>query len=387
MTDNPGEVRRRVRTEGPGGRVAVVGDWGSAVLGALLLVLAALTAGGLVRVALHRPRPASGDPDLASSLDEVTGRRTRRLAAVIVDLTATPPRRTAFVDAAADTRFEIGSVGKGLTGLLVRDAIDRGELTADTTLADLAPRYRGRPVGDVTVEQLGTHTSGLPPLPRSPQMLLRVLAGQWFGLDPYRGLTADDTARAAARQRLGPAGHHVYSNLGAAVLGNAVAEHLGTTYGALLVRRVLEPLGMSATSASGGPGTEVRRGWTARGRRSLPWRPSGYAPAGDVTSTADDVALLLEALVRGDAPGAGATTPLAAGPGGSAQAMFWLVDTAPGSDRTMVWHNGQTGGYSAFVAAYPQARRAVAVLSDVADARQAQRVAAHLVRRMVARGS
>ena len=43
--------------------------------------------------------------------------------------------------------------------------------------------------------------------------------------------------------------------------------------------------------------------------------------------------------------------------------MFWMVDTVPGTGRQMVWHNGATGGYSAFVALFPQTRRAVVVMA------------------------
>ncbi len=55
--------------------------------------------------------------------------------------------------------------------------------------------------------------------------------------------------------------------------------------------------------------------------------------------------------------------------------MFWVIDTVPGTDRTMVWHNGKTGGYSAFLALYPQTRRAVIVLANTSRAAEQQRIA------------
>jgi CubicO group peptidase (beta-lactamase class C family) len=337
-------------------------------------------------VVVHRPQAATGDPELAAAVDQVTGRRTRRLAAVTLDLSGSPRRRMAFIDADAHTRFEIGSIGKGLTGLLVADSVARGEITMASTLGRLSGRYLGTPLESVSVEQLCTHTSGLPPLPRSAGMLLRGLAGVWFGIDPYRGITAVRVARDAIRQRLDGTSRYAYSNLGAAVLGNAIAEHVGSAYPGLLSKRLFTPLAMTESSAAREPGRAVSRGWTAGGRRPFPWRPSGYAPAGDVTSTATDMAALAEALLEGRAPGAAAMSALPGyqmGHSKAGQAMFWIVNTVPGSDRTEVWHNGQTGGYSAFFAVYPQTHRAVVVMADVADAGDQQRIAKHLIRWIV----
>ena len=42
--------------------------------------------------------------------------------------------------------------------------------------------------------------------------------------------------------------------------------------------------------------------------------------------------------------------------------MFWIIDSNPRTHDPMIWHNGQTGGYAAFFALYPQARKAVIVL-------------------------
>jgi len=53
---------------------------------------------------------------------------------------------------------------------------------------------------------------------------------------------------------------------------------------------------------------------------------------------------------------------------GRRSGMFWVIDIVPGSDRTMVWHNVQTGGYSSYLAAFPQTRRGVVVLANDADA-------------------
>ena len=65
----------------------------------------------------------------------------------------------------AETRFELGSITKTFTGLLLADAVERGELALDDQLADHLPELRGTAAGDVTLEQLATHRSGLPGVP------------------------------------------------------------------------------------------------------------------------------------------------------------------------------------------------------------------------------
>ena len=342
---------------------------------------------GWVRLAAHRRGPASGDPAVAGLLETAAGRRVRRCAVAVVDLGAEPVRRTAFVDADAETPFEIGSVTKPLTGLLVADAIERGEVSHATTVGDLVPRSGGTELGTVTLGELVTHRSGLPRIPRGPRFLLRVLASNYFGTDPYRGLSARRVLDDAAAQRLTGRGVERYSNLGAAVAGQALAERAGRSYPALLRERILSPLGMTSTSAEA-DATPARRGYTRWGRRSAAWRLAGYAPAGGVVSTIDDMAALLEALLRGTAPGMSALDPLdETGPGGDERAMFWAIRPARGrgfqsaQERTlrpttrMGWHNGETGGFSAFLAIYPNGGRGVVALSNVADAKCTQRLA------------
>ena len=62
--------------------------------------------------------------------------------------------------AAATDRFEIGSISKGLTGLLLADMIESKEVRADTRLGTLLPVTGA--LAEVTLSRLATHTSGLP---------------------------------------------------------------------------------------------------------------------------------------------------------------------------------------------------------------------------------
>lgn len=158
-------------------------------LSALGFLALAAVGFGLLRILLHRASAAQGDPELAAELDNLAGRHTRRLAAVVIDLDAAPRTRMAFIDAGPDTPFEIGSVTKALTGMLLAQSIEVGETSLDTQLAMLLPETAAGPVGSLTLGELCTHTSGLPRLPRSPAMLARLITSGYFGGDPYRATT------------------------------------------------------------------------------------------------------------------------------------------------------------------------------------------------------
>jgi CubicO group peptidase (beta-lactamase class C family) len=62
--------------------------------------------------------------------------------------------------------------------------------------------------------------------------------------------------------------------------------------------------------------------------------------------------------------------------------MFWMIDSLP-SGNAMIWHNGATGGYSAFLAIFPETRQAVAVLASVSRPGDQQRIALGLARSLV----
>jgi CubicO group peptidase (beta-lactamase class C family) len=323
------------------------------------------------------------DREFAADLVALAGRRARSVAAAMVDLAATPNTKFAFIDAEPETRFEIGSITKPLTGMLLADAIDRGEVSLDTTIGDLLPGDAETAFGSISLRELCTHTSGLPRLPRGLLTFLRAGRFLLLGTHPYRGTTASGVLRVAARQRLRGGGEFRYSNLGGAVLGQLLALGSGAEYGPLLNERIFAPVGMTA-SAVASPQQTAPPGWSSKGRPRPPWATmGGFAPAGGVISTLGDMARLAVALLDGSSPGTGSLTPIEGVPTDGANraiGMFWVIESVPGTDRRLAWHNGQTGGYSSFLGLAPHTGRAVIVLANVAQVSDQQRIAFELMR-------
>jgi CubicO group peptidase (beta-lactamase class C family) len=355
---------------------------------------------------------ATGDPDLIEQLVGLRARLTRTIAATVVDLAAQPSARWAHLTTNkprsvmspeakvdADPRFELGSVTKALTGMLLADAVGRGELTLDTTAGEilaatpeLHERTRG-PLHTITLRELCTHTSGLPRLPRTPGTTGRLVRYALLGMDPYRGQSAERVIEQAAGQTLQHRGDYRYSNLGGALAGQLLAIATGSEYSALLHKRIFAPLQMTS-SAVAVKGATAAWGRSRSGLGRQPWVLDGYAPAGGATSTIEDVTRLTVALVAGTAPGIESLQPLddvAPSAPGREAGMFWIIEPLTDGDReaddaastagtTLAWHNGATAGYSAFLGVARGERRGVAVLADAADSREQQRIALALLR-------
>src|SRR5690606_27539378 len=119
--------------------------------------------------------------------------------------------------------YEIGSVTKALTGLLLADLIERKLVAADDPAQKFLPEGLTMPIaGDkpITLEHLSTHTSGLPRLPSN--------FAPADPADPYADYTQERMFDFLKSHKLRRApGKHEYSNYGAALLGQLLARKAG----------------------------------------------------------------------------------------------------------------------------------------------------------------
>ncbi|MEU9127859.1 serine hydrolase domain-containing protein [Kitasatospora sp. NPDC048540] len=198
----------------------------------------------------------------------------------------------------ADTRFELGSVTKTFTALLLADMVARGEVRYDDPIdrylpAGSVPGYpHERPI---TLIHLATHTSGLPRLPGG---LVPAAVPRWF-TDPYATFSAAHLLRALPRTPVrGTPGAQVrYSNLGTGLLGLVLANAAGQRYQDLLRSRICGPLGLIDTSCGTG-GEEVTS--YRRGRNLPSFRIPALPGAAALRSTADDMLRYLQAHLAVD---------------------------------------------------------------------------------------
>ncbi|MBR8742605.1 serine hydrolase domain-containing protein [Nocardiopsis sp. MG754419] len=261
-----------------------------------------------------------------------------------------------------DTVYPIASITKTMTGMLLAEAIERGEVTEDTELGTLVD-LGDAPAASVTLAELAGHRSGVPNHPSGVVTNVRMALRSLRGHDPYDG-DPDTIVAHAADVELSGRGEFTYSNLGFSVLGLALAETAGIDYAALVRARLLVPLGMEDTlipaSVAELPDDAVP-GFGLTGRPVAPFTGTGWAASGAVHSTGDDMGRFASALLSGDAPGAGAMEPRWADEG-EAEGLGWAITDHDGTAVT--WHNGLGGGFASMIALDREAERAVVVLAD-----------------------
>ena len=188
---------------------------------------------------------------------------------------------------ARDTLFEIGSITKVFTALLLADASLRGELSLDAAINDFlpapakAPDVEGQPIRLV---DLATHSSGLPSFMESAPPFDE----GWRDEYGREALLADVHAFRPTR----PIGAGFrYSNTGYGLLGIALEAATGRTYEALLRERVLDPLGMTSTAITLTPALDARTA-TPHGAALTPVKRidvACMASAGALWSDVDDL--------------------------------------------------------------------------------------------------
>jgi CubicO group peptidase (beta-lactamase class C family) len=261
------------------------------------------------------------------------------------------------------TRFEMGSITKTMTGLLLADAVERGEMRLDDRLATHLPELAGTPAGGVTLEQLATHRSGLPSLPRG--IVLGGLGAQLGNDNPY-AVSVATVIEAAKTAEVRTAGQYAYSNLGVSLLGHAEARAAGLPDWPTLAReRLIKPLGLSRTTfaltAAEIP-AEATPGHKDNGWRAPYWYGPGFAPAGSTTwTTAEDLTRFAQAVLNGQAPGMAAVKPRATASKGEI-GLTWQISEVDG--RAITWHNGGTGGMRSMLALDIERGQAAVILGN-----------------------
>lgn len=248
---------------------------------------------------------------------------------------------------AEDARFEIGSITKTMTAALLASLAGDGVLALDD---EIGRWLDAGPNGSITLEQLATHTSGLPRLaPNQPT----------DEVNPYRDYTAERAEEGLRAARRTPDAGHLYSNFGYQLLGLVLERASGQRYQHLLAERLLGPLGMTR-SGVGAAGGGTRLTGHAGGKPASHWDAALPGPGG-VEATIGDLARYAAACLAPPDGALGTAIRLCQQPrvridGRSAGGLAWIVIDG------LLFHNGGTGGFSASMTIDQAAGHAMAAL-------------------------
>ncbi|XVV15456.1 serine hydrolase [Actinoplanes sp. CA-131856] len=204
-----------------------------------------------------------------------------------------PPEQR--VPARTDTLWDLASISKLFTTIVVLQQVERGKVGLDTPVASYVPEFAAGGKEAVTVRQLLTHTSGLPAfLP-------------FYSLYPTR----EERFAAALATPITPGRRYVYSDIGLIALGVLVERVTGKSLDQAVRAGVTGPLNMRETGYNPGAALKHRTAATeyqpyvdrglVRGEvhDENAWSLGGVAGHAGVFSTADDLAILCQTLLNG----------------------------------------------------------------------------------------
>ncbi len=266
-----------------------------------------------------------------------------------------------------DTVYEVGSVTKVFTSLVLADMIEKGEVKGDDPVAKFLPatvKVPSRNGRQITLMDLSMQVSGLPRLPNNLKPA--------DPSNPYADYDASKLYEFLSGYTLprDPGEKYEYSNLAVGLLGHALALKAGMSYEELLKRRIFEPLGMSSTSItlSEAQKKHLAPGHDASLAPAKNWDFDVLAGCGAVRSTVNDMLKFLAAnLEITDTPLKRAMRRMRAATKGIGApdleiGMAWHVLTK--FDARLWWHNGGTYGYRSFVGFDPAKQEGVVVLCN-----------------------
>ena len=265
-----------------------------------------------------------------------------------------------------DTVFEIGSVTKVFTSLLLADMVQHNQVALDDPVAKYLPpsvKMPQRNGRSITLVDLATHTSGLPRLPTNMHPK--------DPANPYADYSVEQLYEFLSTYQLTRdiGSRYEYSNLSGGLLGHVLARRAGKDYEALVLSEVCAPLGMKSTTITLTPQMKARLavGHDAGLQQVENWDLPTLAGAGALRSTANDLLTFLAANLGFTqtplAPAMAAMLKTRRPVGGGLEvALGWHIFTSNGKE--IIWHNGGTGGYRSFIGFDPKTRVGVVALSN-----------------------
>jgi CubicO group peptidase (beta-lactamase class C family) len=136
------------------------------------------------------------------------------------------------------TKFEIGSMTKQFTALLILQFANEGRIRLDAHISDYLPYYRKDTGSRVTISELLSHTSGVPNFLQTPGFLAGPASRTTYGVEEF------SKKYCSGDLHFEPGTKFEYSNSGYFLLGAILEQISGQPYEQLLENRIFTPLGM-----------------------------------------------------------------------------------------------------------------------------------------------
>ena len=264
-----------------------------------------------------------------------------------------------------NTLFEIGSVTKVFTALILADMVEKGEVNLNDPIDKFLPEGVSTPSKNgrtITLFDLATHSSGLPRMPDNFPISDMNEQFQYDREEMYDSLSKVELSREIGSK-------YEYSNFGVALLGHILSLQAGQSYEELLQERVLDKFEMESTC--------VKQCDALRDRFAKP-HILGFAAnelnlsedmvgAGEIRSSGKDMLSFLSyamGLKDSDLRNSFELTQKVNRQIDDKLSIGLAWHMLQKDDRTIIWHNGATNGFTSFVGFDPESNQGVVVLTN-----------------------
>ncbi len=139
-----------------------------------------------------------------------------------------------------DTKFDIASLSKQFTAMLILQLVEEGKVNLDSTISAYYPAYRKDTGHKVTIRQLLSHQSGIPNYTSLPFVWSDSLQNKY---------SKDEVVRkfGSGELEFTPGSSYQYNNTGYLILSLVIEQVTGKDYETVLTERILQPLGLTNT--------------------------------------------------------------------------------------------------------------------------------------------
>ncbi|MEJ7822694.1 MAG: serine hydrolase [Chitinophagaceae bacterium] len=269
-----------------------------------------------------------------------------------------------------NTIFEIGSVTKTFTSLLLANEVTRKQMSLKDPINKYLPEFIPKQAYKntaITLVHLANHTSGFPRLPAN------IFQGDVNPQDPYRHYNADSVYHFLSihKPNIIPGSQFSYSNFGAGLLGNILSRKSHKTFEELLTGKIFEPLKMHSTKIklNAKDNIQFAQGYNEKGEPTMPWDLAALQGSGAIRSTLNDMIRYVKAQLGL------LNTPLDKAILLTHQVTFQSKENTIGlgwriekQKNHVYWHHsGGTGGFRSFVGFDKKHLFGVVILSNTAE--------------------
>ena len=265
-----------------------------------------------------------------------------------------------------NTLFEIGSVTKVFTTLLLAEMVEKGEIGLDDPIDKFLPEHVVTPSKNgkkITILDLATHTSGLPRFPDDFPILDPDVMQEYDREKIY-----DYLSRVKIHREIGS--QYEYSNIGVSLLGHIISLQAGQSYEELVKTRISDKFGMENTC--------IKQCDKQRDQFAKPHSfgnqvdelnlSEDMVGAGEIRSSGKDMLAFLSYAMGLKESSLKNSFELSQTANHKIDDLLsvglaWHI-TQDEDGRKIIWHNGATNGFASIIGFDPESNQGVVILTN-----------------------